>query len=1626
MNTNQGRVFFATGIDNNQMRNDAAETRNILRSIGQTAKEEGENMELSLSRVAKASAGLFATGKMMEFSKEIISVRGEIERLEISFETLAGKRKGQDLFKDIRQFAATTPMMMKDLAQGAQTMLAFNIEAEKVMPMLRAIGDVSMGDAQKFNSLALAFSQASATGRLMTQDCMQMINAGFNPLSEISRKTGKSIGELKEEMEKGKISVQMMEEAFISATSEGGKFYQMLTKQAQGMDGAIAQMQGAFDDALNEIGKDVQGTVVTLADAGTYLAKHYDTILAVVGSAVAAFGAYKAALMVDIAVERMMESASAKRLALIESEINAVGLKTAQQQLSMDADIAEAVAKGQLTEAEGLHILALKQEAAQRVESLALAAKQAAAAVAEATAARQTAAVRLHAAEANATAMRIEYEALLAKGDAFEIALAKERMETAQSQINAAAQEYQAAATAETAAAKAAQTAQTAANTAAQQLNNIAVQKGTVQTGVFATAVRMLTNGLKGLWATMMKHPAALLLAAIAALAVAVYNLNRKTKELSAEQQILDDVTGKASASVAEEKTKVETLSKIIHDNTKKLQERKTALSELQKIVPDYHAALTKEGNLINDNTDALNHYIDALMKAAKLEALKGGITDTFKDLTKLATDVKSDRSDYGAILNFFSSEKSIEGNKKRWSDWYDKFMKDPTEFTRKGENGRTEVRFGEGIGAQWLNADTKGISNQERDLIRTAEKYAEFSRLYQEVLSEEVTSKTESKPDVWKEKVAAEKKKLTDAQAEVKRLQASATATVAEVKDAQGKVDAAKKQLKELGVNVDKEGKSGEKAAEISKNNSDMLAKEAAERLKQSEEYARRVADQERDNEMEIRQARIDAMQDGLEKELLQSQLTYDRLEEQNKRRMREMLDAIAEQRLIETEDKNPTAFKKTNKDGKLEDDPGKRDEELRRIRYALTIDDLSPEQKAQIEEFGKIAKQTLERSTRDIVSRQREAMNEYLKDYGTMEEKRAAISALYADKIAKATSDGMRMRLQQEEQSALDNLEFDDFVKNRAALAFGEIRNLSQETIAALIKEMEKYQDEVTKTFDPDKIKKFNDALAGLRNAQANQGKNVFDQFFTPAWVKERTSLQAQISTAEKTHNDLLDAKVEKEEEVKGKIEEIIAKVKELAGVELTPKQVVDGSSVSDIIAKLNGKGDFAGADILKGMNQSLQTSQLQLGNVTKAAGEAGNALAGLKEQFMANFSGGGNTIQVIDTIVHAINDSVQDLKATIDDLSNTADALGADTSVGSGWDKATTLMGAFSEASAGATKAWESFKSGNPMGVVQGVVQSFTAWIRGFAAIHDAKYERIIQNLQKDIEELERIQKRLERNREGTYSKDTKQAYEEEIRNIEQQRRLIQQQISAERDKKNSDDDRIQEWKDQLEELQWQIEDYRKAAQDAIFGSDIASQIDSFESYLTDAWASAGNSATAAKDMVKEMMRQMAQESIKAAIESSGAMQRIRDKLVEFYTDDILSDWEQDYIYNMANDLQQQIDKQFSWSKSLFRDDYSQQQGTAKSFASMSQETGDAIDGRMTALLVSSQEIKTINSSMEGTLKESLRLAHDIRDLMEEFINIGIASMAHLESIETYTRNLVQMREDLESIERHVRIL
>ncbi len=139
------------------------------------------------------------------------------------------------------------------LGESAKTMLGFGVATEKVVPMLDAIGNIAGGDSAKVSSLSLAFSQMSSTGKLMGQDLLQMINAGFNPLAEIARTTGRDLGELKDEMAKGNITVEMVEEAFKSATGEGGSFNGMLDKMNNTLSGKIQNAMMKVNELLLQL-----------------------------------------------------------------------------------------------------------------------------------------------------------------------------------------------------------------------------------------------------------------------------------------------------------------------------------------------------------------------------------------------------------------------------------------------------------------------------------------------------------------------------------------------------------------------------------------------------------------------------------------------------------------------------------------------------------------------------------------------------------------------------------------------------------------------------------------------------------------------------------------------------------------------------------------------------------------------------------------------------------------------------------------------------------------------------------------------------------------------------------------------------------------------------------------------------------------------------------------------------------------------------------------------------------------------------------------------------------------------------------------------------------------------------
>lgn len=293
------------GVSTEALQQETKAAEDKIHDLGNATKSETEKMDASLKKIAAGIGAYFSIQQLTQFESKVISIRSEMESLQTSFKTLAGEQIGGELFEQIKEYELHTPMIMQDLASGAQTMLAFNIPAQDVMQHLKAIGDISMGDSEKFKSLTLAFSQMSATGKLMGQDLLQMINAGFNPLQVISEQTGKSIGQLKEEMEKGAITTKMVQDAFHAAASEGGQFNGMLEAQSKTLKGAISNLEGAWQYMLNDIGEAQEGLIVGSIDMAQKIIANYQQVGQIIMGLITTYGIYKAAVVTAIAAEKL-------------------------------------------------------------------------------------------------------------------------------------------------------------------------------------------------------------------------------------------------------------------------------------------------------------------------------------------------------------------------------------------------------------------------------------------------------------------------------------------------------------------------------------------------------------------------------------------------------------------------------------------------------------------------------------------------------------------------------------------------------------------------------------------------------------------------------------------------------------------------------------------------------------------------------------------------------------------------------------------------------------------------------------------------------------------------------------------------------------------------------------------------------------------------------------------------------------------------------------------------------------------------------------------------------------------------------------------------------------------------
>lgn len=187
-----------------------------------------------------------------------VKYNASIESYQTSFEVMTGSaEKGAEVIDKLKKVGAETPFELPDLADTTQLLMNYGFSADEVMDKMMMLGDISQGSAEKMSRIATAYGQMSSAGKVSLEDVKQMIEAGFNPLQEISESTGESMASLYDRISKGTISVDEITASMQRATSEGGKYFQSMEKQSQTFSGLISTLKDNAQQLLGEVVKPI-------------------------------------------------------------------------------------------------------------------------------------------------------------------------------------------------------------------------------------------------------------------------------------------------------------------------------------------------------------------------------------------------------------------------------------------------------------------------------------------------------------------------------------------------------------------------------------------------------------------------------------------------------------------------------------------------------------------------------------------------------------------------------------------------------------------------------------------------------------------------------------------------------------------------------------------------------------------------------------------------------------------------------------------------------------------------------------------------------------------------------------------------------------------------------------------------------------------------------------------------------------------------------------------------------------------------------------------------------------------------------------------------------------------------
>lgn len=309
-------------IDNDEAIRKFRELQKTAKTVTSSVVTDADRMDITMRRIATTLGQIGVAASLTGLVRQIAQTRGEFQQLEVAFTTLLqSKEKADVLMSQMVELAAKTPFDLQGVASGARQLLAYGFAAEDITDILTRLGNVAAGLGLNLQDLTWLYGTTAVQGRLYTRDVMQFQSRGIDLAGELATQLGKTRAEISQMVTEGKIGFPEVQKAIESMTNEGGKFYNLMQEQSKTITGLISNLGDALDMMFNELGKSQEGVITGVLKGTISLVENYQKVLDILIPLVAAYGTYKAALILTAAAQKASATITATKAILEQTKM---------------------------------------------------------------------------------------------------------------------------------------------------------------------------------------------------------------------------------------------------------------------------------------------------------------------------------------------------------------------------------------------------------------------------------------------------------------------------------------------------------------------------------------------------------------------------------------------------------------------------------------------------------------------------------------------------------------------------------------------------------------------------------------------------------------------------------------------------------------------------------------------------------------------------------------------------------------------------------------------------------------------------------------------------------------------------------------------------------------------------------------------------------------------------------------------------------------------------------------------------------------------------------------------------------------------------------------------------------